>query len=777
MSGKEEVVQEANGSSFQNDEVRSFAEDQLGRLLIGGKEKGLQVYDKRTNRFYNYRYNPSKEGSISDDHINCIFIDRQQRVWIGTNKGLSIHNPLKQQFVQNFLDAGKYIAQTIIYDFYEEENGDIWLGTNEGIFIRKPDGSVLQRKLSYKNIPLHVTAFFKDGDGSFYLGTDYSLFKYDAERNHLELLPNTEKDGVMNRIIDSRVVSIIKDSIGGNPVLLTAPYGHYLTYYDLVRKKWVSRLDSSLNIIERFNLKDNLLRKFYKSRDGRTWMATAKAGLGLLVRNSLPVASYFANMPGDKYSIANNNVYDMVEDDKGNLWVSTYGGGLHYFDTKTKQFTQVESSNTLIEGLQTDHSGNVWMISNGNLHKYDPRKKYYTSYELPDLEKTGGIRGKIFRDRKGSLYVAGTNYFISFNPDSIREERTKPAVHLTNFWIFNNAYGHLLFQDEIRLKHRDNYFTIEFTAPDFSNGTNINYSYMLEGFNTDWVDAAGRNYISFSNLEGGEYTFKVRASNLAGTWNEEYASVKIVIIPPFWKTPWFYFLCAIVVAGAVYIIYRYRINELLKRQAIRNKIAQDLHDNVGSTLSSISVYSQVAKIYHQQERKDDLQGTLEKISSASSEMISELNDTVWAINPRNDNMEIILQRMESFARPLLAAQNISYHFNYDKNIVSVNLDMENRKNFYLIFKEGINNALKYSDSKNLEMKIEQKGNWIFMEIKDDGKGFDLTKTSEGFKSSDAYGGGNGLKNMQLRAKQMKGALKIKAEPGKGTSLELKFPIT
>lgn len=134
-----------------------------------------------------------------------------------------------------------------------------------------------------------------------------------------------------------------------------------------------------------------------------------------------------------------------------------------------------------------------------------------------------------------------------------------------------------------------------------------------------------------------------------------------------------FLLAAVLIAGMIYAVYRYRINELLKRQAIRNKIAQDLHDNVGSTLSSISVYSQVAKIYKEKNRQEDLQSTLEKISSTSGEMISEMNDIVWAINPRNDNMDTILRRMESYAKPLLNAQGIQYKFEYDANLVWQNL--------------------------------------------------------------------------------------------------------
>ncbi|HYC29171.1 MAG TPA: two-component regulator propeller domain-containing protein, partial [Chitinophagaceae bacterium] len=698
---------------------------------MGGRNKGLHIYDRRNGRFYNYSYDPSREGTVSDNRINCIYTDRQGKIWLGTNRGISLNSPNKQQFVQTFL-SDQTGARIRIYDFYEDAGGEIWIGTSEGIFICGTDGSVRHKKILYKGQPLHVSYFFED-EGAFYVGTNYSLFQYNRTNHALTLLPNTEKDSVMNRIIDSRVVSVVKDTIDGHPVLLTAPYGHFLAYYDLVSKKWISRLDSS-NILRKFNLQDNLIRGFYKKKNGEIWMATVRQGLAQWVNHSVPSAKYYSHDPSKPGSISNNHVYDMTEDEKGNLWVSTYGGGLNYFDPAKGQFIQVEASNNLVEGIKVDHHQNVWMISNGDLHKYDPKRKSYSSYDLPDLEKTGGVTGKIFRDRKGRLFVAGTNYFIAFHPDSISGSRTVPQVYLTDFQIFNKSFSHLLQQEMIRLNYKDNYFAFEFSAPHYAPGSQVRYAYQLEGFDREWVEAGERNYVSYSNLEGGEYVFKVRATNTPGIWSRDYASIRITIIPPYWKRAWFYIACAVVLALATYAIYRYRINELLKRQAIRNKIAQDLHDNVGSTLSSISVYSQVARIYQQQQKEQELHTTLEKISATSSEMISELNDTVWAINPRNDHMDVILQRMQSFARPLLASQGVRFELEHDESFASLNLEMEKRKNFYLIFKEAVNNAVKYSDCKTVKVSVRQKGHQIRMTIDDDGKGFDLGKTSEGYKS-------------------------------------------
>ncbi|MBC8033023.1 MAG: histidine kinase, partial [Chitinophagaceae bacterium] len=298
-------------------------------------------------------------------------------------------------------------------------------------------------------------------------------------------------------------------------------------------------------------------------------------------------------------------------------------------------------------------------------------------------------------------------------------------------------------------------------------------AYKLEGYDQDWIDAEGRNDAIYSNVTNGKYVFKVKATNKKGDWGEEETAIAIHIVPPFWKTWWFYLLNILFVLAVAYGFYRYRINDLLKRQAIRNKIAQDLHDNVGSTLSSIAVYSQVAKIYNQQHKQEDLKNVLEKIGSASGEMIGEMSDTVWAINPANDHMGTIVQKMESFARPLLAAKEIKFLFTYDPTIVALNLEMTKRKNFYLIFKEAVNNALKYSECKMITVSIYYQHHKMTLRIEDDGKGIQ-TISKESYVTTPFLG--NGLINMKRRAEEMNGSCHIKTTPGGGTTIILEFPI-
>jgi hypothetical protein len=691
-------------------------------------------------------------------------------VWLGTNKGISVYNPSQQAFVQTFLPAQK--TDIVIYDLYQADDNSLWLGTNEGIWRQSSEDVLNWKKLFYKGEQLAVTRFFKDEDGTFYLGTQYSLFIYDPAKHAVSMLPGTDKDSVMRKIINSRVVSVMRDTIEQHPVLLVSPYGHYITYYDFSDRTWVSRTDSVKKIVTNFNLRDNLIRKFYRTKKGKIWIATAKYGLGDWQQRSIPRVNHLCNNPKVKQTISNDNVYDILEDKNGNLWVSTYGGGLNYFNTTTKTFEHIDATNNLLEGIQTDTSGNVWMISNGNLNKYDPNSRSYTTYNLPDLEKSGGVKGYLFKDKQGKLYATGLNYFIRFDPMAVKEISNAPKVYFTDFKIFNSSYPDLLEKKIVELRYFQNYFSLEFSAPEFVAGP-VQYSYMLEGIDKGWIDAGNHNFAYYSNLRGGKYVFKVRASSKKGEWGKEMASIAITIIPPFWVQGWFFLLCAAIIAAAVYFFYRYRITELLKRQAIRNKIAQDLHDNLGSTLSSISVYSQVAKIYHRQQREEQLEQTLEKIGETSGEMITEMGDIVWAINPRNDHIDTIIQRMESYARPLLQAKNIQFNFAYDPLISALNLQMDKRKNFYLIFKEAVNNALKYSNCKTLNVNIHFHEHRMELKIDDDGDGFNVDKLQATASKSLS---GNGLKNMQDRAREMKAKFTIESSPGKGTSIFLAFNI-
>ena len=750
------------------DDYVSFAEDENQQVWMAGKNTGVMVYNKDSGQFTSYRHDPLKPGSLSDDQVNVIYRDRQGIIWIGTNNGVSMLNALFSPFTFNYLpDTDQPIK---IYDFYKDKQSRLWIGTSAGIYIKSPGSTGFEhRRIVYQGQQLSVTKFFADQDGSFYLGTDYTLFLYDQLRNKLSLLPNTLKDPVMKKIISSRIVSIVRDTIDQHPVLLVSPYGHYLTYYDFTLQQWFSRKTERKDIVKELNIKDNLIRKIYKDSQGLTWLATTRQGLGNRQGNTGPV-SYHTYDLQDKATISSNDVFDIKEDVKGNYWVSTYGGGLNYLNPRSGKFTHISESSNLSEGLQLDIRGNLWMICNGHFHRYDPLKKNYSCYDLPGLRISDGVKGYIYKDNQRNMYAAGDDYYVAFNPDAVALIDNQPQIFFTDFKIFNVSYNEMLIEKIVRLTHDQNYFSFEFSAPEFS-GENIQYEYMLEGIDRNWISSGKQNVASYSNLKSGKYTFKVRAGNWKGSPLSKYSAVVIAIAPPFWLTWWFFLIVVSFLALIIYGIYSYRIREIYRQQLVRNQIAQDLHDNIGSTLSSISVYSEVAKIYQEQDKGSQLVKVLQTIGTTAIEMISEMGDTVWAVNSKNDNMGSIIQRINSYARPLCAASDILYKLNADEKLMDISLEMTLRKNLYLILKEAINNAVKHSGCTSITVDIKLRKAVFDISVTDDGAGYDVDAVVS--DQSDSLSG-NGLNNIRSRAAELMGELHIISSPGAGTTLRLTF---
>ena len=219
----------------------------------------------------------------------------------------------------------------------------------------------------------------------------------------------------------------------------------------------------------------------------------------------------------------------------------------------------------------------------------------------------------------------------------------------------------------------------------------------------------------------------------------------------------------------LYLLYRYRLHQVLKIEKLRNRIASDLHDEIGSTLSSISLYSAAAKTMV--TGNEAANTILSKINDNTTDMMEAMSDIVWAINTRNDGLDNLANRIRSFAVQMTEAKNIQLHFMENKDLPSMPLDMEQRKNIYLVFKEAVNNAVKYSCCQNLWVSFVSESHVLKMKIKDDGKGFTTYQPANNNKVNGSLGG-NGITNMKNRAEQIKGTLFISAENGGGTEITL-----
>src|SRR5688572_3782717 len=311
----------------------------------------------------------------------------------------------------------------------------------------------------------------------------------------------------------------------------------------------------------------------------------------------------------------------------------------------------------------------------------------------------------------------------------------------------------------LSLKYND-YNRIHFRFSDYTllDQDKISYEYTLyNGGDTVWNKIEGEPELSFSRISPGNYQLLIRASNGFADYSKKVTTFRISIMPRFTQTIWFIILIILVIAALLYGIYRYRLQQVKRLQNIRNNIASDLHDDIGSTLNSISIYSEVAK---QQAGKEI--PALDMIGSNSRKIIESMSDIVWTINPENDSFEKIIVRMRSFAHHLFKAKKIEYTFEVDEKLNSIALPMQVRKNFYLVFKEAITNITKYSEASRVSVMLYEKNRIIVLGIRDDGKGIPDNAETQG----------NGLMSMRRRAVEMNAELSIVTGNGEGTEIEL-----
>lgn len=300
---------------------------------------------------------------------------------------------------------------------------------------------------------------------------------------------------------------------------------------------------------------------------------------------------------------------------------------------------------------------------------------------------------------------------------------------------------------------------------DKSDSVNAKYALKLQGSdNVEWIKIGNQGFMSYSNLYGGEYEFLVKNFR-----NNTQNSLKFKIKPAFWQSWWFIpsiFIYILSVLGIIiYLFLMYRFRQKIRTQRVQDKIARDLHDDVGSTLSSIAIMTQVAQ-NQLDNAPEKAKIILHEISQNAQEMLENMSDIVWTNKVLNDNFEQLIVRMQEFSAKMLEPKGIEYKFSFDESLKNTKLNAQKYYDFYMIFKEAVNNATKYSEAKLFTISLLKKQSTLLMSIIDDGNGFDQKHQKLG----------NGILNMKKRTEQLKGIFKIESEIGIGTKIEVKIPI-
>ena len=495
----------------------------------------------------------------------------------------------------------------------------------------------------------------------------------------------------------------------------------------------------------------------------------------------------YQHQEGDSTTLVSSSLWCVCPDPvipSKYLWLGTTSNGFSRLEIATGKCIHYSEKdglpNNVVYGILPDKFNNLWMSTNKGLSCFNPTKKTFQNFVAED-----GLQGDEFNHfdymklKTGELYFGGVNGYTIFKPDVVLQKQHEIPLVFTELSIANKIIdwrqhpeilnAPITYAKKIVLQPKQNMMTISFATLEYRSNKKKFYKYKLLGFHDEWTEPSIKNEANFSNLPPGTYTLKVTGTNTDGVWNSKGISIEIKVLPSWYQTWWFRTLVGLFLILVVYLFYRYRLQQQLKLLKMRNQIAADLHDEIGSTLSSITIFSEAAKKVT--AGNSSAANVLNRISNNATQVMETMSDIVWSINSSHDKIDNLINRMRMYVVQLSESANFEFHFAENKDIPDFKLDMYQRKHVYLLFKEAMNNIAKYAQCKHVWIAFKVSKKQFVLRITDDGIGFE---TKEAL--SKISFGGNGLFNMNKRAKEIGGQLTIDSTPGKGSSIELYVPL-
>lgn len=586
------INEQSKGLRLNNNIVRGIVQDSHGIVWVGTDHGGVNLIDKKNHEVRFAMNNPEDSRSLGQNSINTMYKDDTGIIWIGTFKqGLSYYheNIVRFPLYRHETDQALGLKFDDVNRFVEDEKGNLWLGTNGGglIYYDRKQQTFTQ----YKHDPADpntlsndvIVSLCYDHNHDLWIGTYYGgLNKFDGKK-FTRYRHNPDDD---TSLADDNVWEIFEDS------------SHNLWIGTLY--SGVDRFDRESGVFHHYtagapkSIHANYISEITEDSQGNLWIGTGW-GIDVLEKGSDEFKQYVYNgsNPG---ILSNNSILDIVEDSRGLVWVGTQDG-LNLFDRQSSSSTvfRVEDGlphNTILTVVEDDRH-NLWVSTpNGisNIIITEDASKA-RSYSFKNYDEADGLQGKQFNENaafktsRGELIFGGGNGFNMFSPQNIGSNKTAPQVVLTDFQIFNKHVGigelvngeeilqkAIVQTREVTLRHHENVFSIEFAALSFFHPDKNVYQYKLEGFNDDWVTTVGpARKVTYTNLDPGDYVFRVKASNNDGVWNEEGTSLIITVLPPFWKTTYAMALYALVILAALLLSRRL----IQQRERMKFQIEQE----------------------------------------------------------------------------------------------------------------------------------------------------------------------------------------------------------
>ena len=703
-----------NPGSLTYNNARCLFQDSHGQIWIGTRGGGLDCYQPATNSFRHYRNNPMDPSTLPLDIVLCLSEDASGNIWIGTeNGGLSIFNPHTQRFrtyVSDDIDNAS-LSNNSVYSICKDRHDNMWVGTySGGINLSNRDAALIphyRRNTSGSSLSNNNVLAFSEGDqGQIWIGTDgggLDLFNPSTGR----FTVFRHRTGVVATIASDYVQSLLTDREGN---LWIGTVGAGLNVMDKQHKIihafrndpgdsttisgnnidnmvmdpdgdiWLAAYGSGVDLYRQGafrhfthtngHLSSDRIRCMLGDSRRRLWFATYDKGLDMLDKKTWTFQHF--SHSDTQNSLSSNSINCLLEDVQGNVWVGT-SAGLDCLDSHTGKFTSyfIENGlpdNTIMSILQ-DSKGNIWVSTLKGIACFTPSTRAFKSFSIAD-----GLQGdefkahSCFRSSNGSLYFGGSNGFNIFLPDSLHESRFDPPLVMTRFQLFakdvpiardakdpSPLKNNITFIREITLPYSSSIISFEFASLNYTLARKKQYAYMLEGFDKGWNESGIRHTATYTNLDPGTYTLKVRGWDSRGAWSDRIYTLQLVIRPPWWQTWWFRIGAILLLCGALYSLYRRRIYRIQKQKIILERLVAERTQQAETANRAKSAFLAtmsheirtplngvigMSSLLFQTPLTEEQEGYATTIRSCGESLMSVINDILDFSKIEADSMEL-----------------------------------------------------------------------------------------------------------------------------------------
>ncbi len=773
---------------------------------------GMPRFNMATETWENFAY-PDEKTNTNIWAMSDFLVRNEKEIWIcDLDLGIHVFNKeTKQRLLPDEPQPCPVMKKPLLRAFMQKD-GTLWLAGEDGLWVQN------RKKAQFRelDVPYRYTwiipAFHDKASHDYYFGLVHktngvALWNYATNRWRF-LQTATNKSEELN------TYSICKDS-GGVVWIGTQKRGlWYVDKNNHVLKPFLLPDDSPLQ------LTDKTIYKIFEDSRHNLWLGTGRDGI-ISIDPERAQATQYSHNPEDSASLIDGTHFRAIEEDKhGRIWIGNYYG-FCVFDPQTRIFSRDIPRKLYETGIKPgwtysivkDTTGGMWMTVTGQglvkISEPEKDKFRFRIYQTDDGLKDLTVK-YMTKDAQGNLWIAN-NGILCFNPydesfmhtdtrnglidnvggdaqitvdgfgnvfcgnqigaDWLSEAKKQSISKISNLIIesilVNGVPVDWCYANEKKInlsasKNQDN-ITFKYTSICFEDYGQVRYRYMLEGLENEWNPPTGILEARYTNLKPGRYRFVVDVA-YKGNWLGFNRIVNFEIRQAFWKTWWFVALMLSLVFVVIYTIYSYRKRQRLKQRQIRVKIASDLHDDLGSTLSSISIMSDL--LQSQPGNGPNAEEMIRKIGKNARDMLESMDDIIWAVNPQNDDSRNLVARIREYAIPLFEPRDIRFTIEMPESILALRIPMEIRRNLFLIAKEAVNNAVKYSCCTEASVSFSYSHSILKMIVSDNGKGFDTSKDH----------GRNGLRNMKYRAGKIGGKVIVRSAVGKGTTVTLAVKI-